>query len=251
MNSFVQLLSSAPPSGWEEGLLFQIWQNFIYQDRYMFIVRGLGITAQITIGAVIIGLTLGFFVALAKISENKILRSIATVYITIIRGIPVLIQLMIWWFAVFGLTWVRLFGAGAPTVPIIWVAIIAFGINSGAYVTEIFRAGILSIDKGQTEAGRSVGLTKFQTLRLIILPQAVKNALPALFNELITLFKLTSIASVIGVRDLTEAANIIISRTFEPWLPLLAVAVTYLIIVIILTWVMTLIERRLRKGDSR
>ena len=243
MNNFLQMLNTAPPPGWEEGLLFQFWQNFIYQDRYMMLVNGLWLTLQITIGAVILGLAIGFITALAKLSNNKLLRGTAITYVTIIRGIPIIVQIMIWWFGIFPLI--------NPGTPRIWVAIVAFGVNSGAYVTEIFRAGILSIDKGQTEAGRSVGLSSFQTMFLIILPQAIKNSLPALFNELITLFKLTSLAGWIGLRELTQAGAIIRSRTLEPFMPLLAVALVYLIIVIILTQLMTRLERRLRKGDSR
>ncbi|MCL2547077.1 MAG: amino acid ABC transporter permease [Oscillospiraceae bacterium] len=199
---------------------------------------------QITLTAAFIGIALGFFIALMKISKFAPLRAIATTYIAVIRGTPMFVQLLIWWFVIFPMF--------APQVDRMWVAIIAFGVNSGAYVAEIFRAGILSVDKGQTEAGRSVGLSSTQTMRLIILPQAIKNSLPALCNEFISLFKETSIAgAVIGVRELTLASNVIRSRTFDAFMPLIAVALIYLVVVLILTWLMTRLERRLRKSDSR
>ena len=243
MLSQIITLSATPPPGWEEGLRFDFWRNFIQNDRYMMIFEGLWVTIQITLWAVLIGITIGFLVALMKTSKFMVVRGVATTYISVIRGIPMMVQILIWWFAI------------RPVLPMdisrFMIAIIAFGINSGAYAAEVFRAGILSVDKGQTEAGRSVGLNSTQTMRLIILPQAIKNSLPALCNEFISLFKETSIIGVIGVRDLTQAGNIIRTRTFEAFMPLIAVALGYLIIVLILTWLMTRLERRLRRSDSR
>jgi len=241
-----------PPSGWEEGLLHSIWLNLIRADRYMLYVNGLSVTVRVTLGALVMGLILGFVLSLMKTSNLGfevgrsgrrvyILRSIAAAYITIVRGTPMVLQIMIWWFGIF---------AGTP-MPRIWVAIIAFGVNSGAYSAETFRAGILSVDKGQTEAGRSVGLSSFQTMRLIILPQALKNALPPLFNELIALLKETAVVGWIGLQDLTMASSIVRSRTYSAFTPVIASAVVYLTIVLILTGILSQVEKMLRRGDAR
>jgi len=241
-----------PPPGWEEGLLHSIWLNLIRADRYMFYINGLSVTVRVTLGALVMGLILGFVLSLMKTSNlgfpmgNSgrriyILRAIATAYITVVRGTPMVLQIMLWWFGVF---------AGTD-MPRIWVAVIAFGVNSGAYSAETFRAGILSVDKGQTEAGRSVGLSSFQTMRLIILPQALKNALPPLFNELIALLKETAVVGWIGLQDLTMASSIVRSRTYSAFTPIIISAVVYLSIVFILTWLLGMVEKRLRKGDVR
>jgi len=232
---------SNPPPGWEEGLLFDIWRNLIQADRYKMLLDGLSVTMQVTLGAAVVGVTLGFFAALLKMSKLAPLRAAATAYITVIRGTPMVLQLMIMWFVVFG----------TSGVPRVTVGIIAFGINSGAYVCEIFRAGILSVDHGQTEAGRSVGLNSLQTMRLIILPQAFKNALPPLCNEFISLFKETAVLGYIGTMDLTMAGSVIRSRTFSAFVPLITVALIYLSIVMLMTWLLGSLERRLRKSDSR
>jgi len=236
------LTSVSPPSWAEGGIFFEFWRNFVYADRYRLILSGLWLTIQITIAAVAIGLVLGFFMSLMRISKRKPLNMIATTYITVIRGIPIPIQLMLWLFVV----GTEILPGASSTV----LAILGLGINSSAYVTEIFRGGILSVDKGQTEAGRSVGLSTVDTMRLIILPQAIKNALPALGNELITLLKLTSIAGLLGIQEITLMSNTIRSRTFS-WLPLLTLALIYLVMVLLLTWLMGKMERRLRKSDSR
>ncbi|MCL2170237.1 MAG: amino acid ABC transporter permease [Defluviitaleaceae bacterium] len=205
------------------------------------IVDGLWLMLQITAFAAIIGIFLGLMAALMRISRFKVLRGIALTYITVIRGTPMLVQLMIWWFVVFSpLNW-----------PIFLATVIAFGVNSGAYVCEIFRGGIMAVDHGQTEAGRSLGLTSGQNMRLIVLPQATKNSLPTLVNEFITLIKETSLAAFIGVQELTFVANHIRSRTFSGFVPLFAVALVYLSAVMLLTWLMGMVERRLRKSDSR
>jgi His/Glu/Gln/Arg/opine family amino acid ABC transporter permease subunit len=213
----------------------------------MMLLNGLFLTMQVTLGALLFGLILGFITALMKLSKFRVLRALATVYVTVIRGIPMVVQLMIMYFVVF-LAISKNLGINAPALVI---AISAFGFNSGAYVAEIFRAGILSVDQGQTEAGRSVGLSSGKTMRLIVLPQAIKNALPALCNEFISLLKETSIMGYIGMMDLTKAGDIIRSRTFSAFFPLLTVALIYLIIVLILTWLLGKLERRLRKSDKR
>jgi His/Glu/Gln/Arg/opine family amino acid ABC transporter permease subunit len=189
---------------------------------------------------VALGIVLGFLSALLNLSKHRLVRLPATLYISVIRGTPMVLQLMIIYFAI--LT--------SPSLPKVFIAIIAFGINSGAYVSEIFRAGVLSVVHGQTEAGRSLGLGATQTMRLIVLPQAIKNALPSLGNEFILLLKETSIVGYIGMVDLTKAGDLIRARTYSPFIPLVIVAVVYLAIVLTLSRLLTILERRLRRGDS-
>ena len=169
----------------------------------------------------------------------KIISIICDLYVTVIRGTPVLLQLMIIYYVIF---------RSVRDINLILVASLAFGINSGAYVSEIIRAGIESIDKGQLEAGRSLGLSYFQTLKLIILPQAIKNILPTIGNEFITLIKETSVAGYIGVRDLTKASDIIASRTYNYFFPLIIAAIIYLIIILVLSKILNIFERRLKKN---
>ena len=241
LTGFLVNLNLSPPPGWEEGLLRDIWINLIQADRYMMLLRGLGLTLQIAAVGVTIGIILGFIIAMMRLSRFSVLRTIARIYVSVIRGIPMLVQLLIWTFVIFAI----------PGFPKLVICFIAFGVNSGAYVSEIFRAGILSVDRGQTEAGRSVGLSSSQTMRLIVFPQAFKNALPPLVNEFIILFKDTSIVGFIGVQDMTRMANVILTRTFNAFIPLLTAAMLYLIVVIILTWLMGKLERRLRLSDKR
>jgi len=233
-------INTVPPSFMEEGVLFNIWRGLFYANRWQRLVEGLSVTMQVTILAVVLGIVLGFVLALMRISKIKPLQWFSSIYITIIRGTPTVVQLLIWR---------QLIMTGRDT-PLLLVAVIAFAVNSSAYVCEIMRGGIMSVDKGQTEAGRSVGLSAFHNMRLIVLPQAFKNALPSLSNEFITLFKETSILGWIAMTDLTRAAQLILANTFEPFVPLLTTAVMYLFIVIILTWILGKVERRLRKGDS-
>ena len=218
--------------------------NFIEDNRWKYIVDGLKITLIVTIFAVLIGVLLGFLIAIVRTTHDKtgklkILNVICRVYLTVIRGTPVVVQLMIIYFIIFG----------SVDISKVLVAIIAFGINSGAYVAEIVRSGIMSIPIGQTEAGRSLGLNYAQTMRLIIVPQAFKNVLPALVNEMIVLIKETAIIGYIGEQDLTKAAMIIQSRTFDAFMPLLAAAVIYLALVMLLTFFMNKLERRLRNSE--
>lgn len=218
-----------------------LYINFIKGDRYILLLKGLGVTLEITFFAIILGIILGFIIAFMNLSESKLFKGIATVYITVIRGTPIVVQLLIIYFIVFG----------SVDIPKVVVAIIAFGINSGAYVAEIVRAGILAVDQGQMEAGRSLGLSYILTMRYIIIPQAIKNVLPALANEFIVLLKETAIVGYIALVDLTKAADFIRSRTFDAYLPLLSVAAIYLIIVLGLTKLFGKLEGRLRQGDSR
>ena len=217
--------------------------NFIKDDRYLWLLDGLKTTLIITVFAVIVGLIIGFLVAIRSAHDKsgsfKILNAICRVYLTVIRGTPTMIQLLIMNFVIFG----------AVSINKIIVGGLAFGINSGAYVAEIVRSGIMSIDQGQTEAGRSLGLNFSQTMRLIIIPQAFKNVLPALVNEFIVLIKETSIIGYIGMMDLTKGAMLIQSRTYNAFWPLMAAAAIYLVIVGILTWGMNKLERRLRTSE--
>ena len=201
--------------------------------------KGLGCTLLIAFCAIIIGTILGFIFALMKISDKKVLNGISNVYTTVIRGIPLATQLMIFYFVIF-----------APLgLDRLLVAILAYGINSGAYCTEIFRAGIQGVDSGQTEAGRSLGLSRSQTLIKIVLPQAVKAALPTYTSEFIVLIKETSVASFIAVMDLTKSGDMIRNATYNAWIPLLTCAVIYLILTLGLTKLFSLLEKRLAKSD--
>ncbi|MDD3867242.1 MAG: amino acid ABC transporter permease, partial [Eubacteriales bacterium] len=188
----------------------------------------------------------GLSIALIKVLEHNgkklfFLTRFANLYLTVIRGTPVVVQLLIIYYVIFG----------SVNISKVLVASLAFGINSGAYVAEIIRAGILAVDRGQMEAGRSLGLTYSVAMRRIVLPQAIKNILPALFNELITLLKETAVAGYIAVADLTRSGDMIRSRTFDAFMPLLAVALIYLLIVMMLTRLMARVERRLRRSDHR
>lgn len=221
-------------------------QNFIEQNRWHYLVDGLGTTLLITLLAVILGMVLGFMIAIIrsthdKTGKMKILNIICRIYLTVIRGTPVVVQLLIIYFVIFA------------SVPIskTFVAVIAFGINSGAYVAEIVRSGIMSLDGGQFEAGRSLGLNYRQTMTSIILPQAFKNVLPALANECIVLLKETSVAGYIAIQDLTKGGDIIRSQTFSAFMPLISVAIIYLVMVMILTNLVSRLERRLAQSDRR
>lgn len=227
-----------------EDFKLRFYTNFIKDERYMYLVKGLGNTLLITFLAVLMGILLGFLVAIIrstydKTGKGKILNVICNVYLTIIRGTPMMVQLMIMCYVVFG----------KYDMNKIIVATLAFGINSGAYVAEIVRSGIMSIDSGQLEAGRSLGFGYAQTMWYIIMPQAFKNVLPALANEFIVLLKETSVCGYIGLMDLTRGGDIIRSRTYEAFMPLIAVAIIYLVMVIALTSLVGKLERRLRASE--
>lgn len=222
----------------------KFYSNFIEDDRWMYIADGLKITLLVTFFSVLIGIVLGFLIAVVrstneKTGKLKILDFFCRIYLTVIRGTPVVVQLMIIYFVIFG-------SVNIEKVP---VAIMAFGLNSAAYVAEIFRSGIMSIDNGQFEAGRSLGFTYPQTMMYIIMPQAFKNVLPALGNEFIVLLKETSVSGYIALQDLTKGGDIIRSRTYDAFMPLIAVALIYLVMVVVFTKLVELLERRLRSSD--
>lgn len=229
---------------WFDDLKMRFINDFITDNRWKYLWNGLGVTLQITLGALIIGVVLGFLVAAIRATHDKtgklkFLDVLARIYLTVIRGTPVVVQLLITYFVIL-----------APLgVNEILVAVCAFGINSGAYVAEIVRAGIMSIDNGQFEAGRSLGFNYIQTMWYIILPQALKNVLPALCNEFIVLLKETSVSGYVALQDLTKGGDIIRGRTFDAFLPLIAVALIYLVIVMILTKLVSLLERKLRNSE--
>lgn len=218
--------------------------NFIVDGRYMFFVNGLKVTLTVTLFAVLLGIVIGFLVGTIrstcdKTGKLKVLDMISRVYLSIIRGTPVVVQLMIMYYVIFS----------SPDASKVMTAILSFAINSGAYVAEIFRSGIMSIDNGQFEAGRSLGFNYAQTIWYIILPQAFKNALPPLCNEFIALLKETSVVGFIALQDLTRAGDLVRSRTYNPVLPLITVALIYWVIVTILTKLVGILERRLRKSE--
>ena len=222
----------------------KLYQNFIEDDRWLLLVNGLKVTILVTLFALLVGVIIGFTVAIIrslhdKTGKFKILNAICKVYLTIIRGTPSMIQVLFMYLVVFG----------ASSLNSIVIGGLAFGINSGAYVAEIVRSGIMAIPEGQTEAGRSLGFSYGQTMRLIIMPQAFKNVLPALGNEFIVLLKETSVAGYIALQDLTKAGDIIRSRTYDAFMPLIAVALIYLAMVLIFTKLVNMLERRLRNSD--
>ena len=224
----------------------RFYLNFIKDDRWQYIWDGLGVTLKVTFFAVLLGILLGFLVAVVrstneKTGKLKFLNFLAKVYLTVIRGTPVVVQLLIIYFVIFG----------SVKIDKVFVAVLAFGLNSGAYVAEIFRSGIMSIDNGQFEAGRSLGFNYVQTMYHIIMPQAFKNVLPALGNEFIVLLKDTSMINVIGGQELVKAAKDIINRTYDAMFPLIGSALVYLVLVLIFSWLQGKLERRLRQSDRR
>ena len=227
-----------------ENLQHQFNRYFVDNRATEWWLTGLKTTLLVTVIALCIGVVLGLLIALIRSTHEqtgklKLLNIVARVYLTIIRGTPSMIQILFFYSVIFA----------TVNLNNIVIGGIAFGINSGAYVAEIFRSGIMSVDKGQTEAGRSLGLNSAQTMRLIIIPQAFKNVLPALINEMIVLLKETAIIGYIGTIDITKAATLVQSRTYDALVPLLSAAIFYLILVMILTYFMGKLERRLRKSD--
>lgn len=225
----------------------RLYDALIYKNRWHYITDGLGMTLIITLGALALGLVLGVVSAIVKVAYKNTKKNVGlsaanfvvSIYLTVIRGTPTVVQLMIMYFVIWK--------SGTS----LEVAISAFGINSGAYLAEVMRSGIQSVDRGQTEAGRSIGLSYWQTMRKIILPQAFKNVAPAIFNEFITLLKETSVSGYVGIQELTKAGDIIRSLTYDAMPPLLLVALIYLVIVIGLTRILAVIERRLAESDLR
>lgn len=238
-------------------ILDQMHGAFIEGDRWQMWLNGLGVTLFVAFFAVLLGIAIGFIVAIVRASADMLLpvrkksgqkgpgyyilsffSGVCKAYLAVIRGTPVMVQLLIIFFLLL------------PELDKVPVAILGFGINSGAYVAEIVRSGIMSIDKGQMEAGRSLGFSYVQSMRLFVIPQAFKNVLPALANEFIVLLKETSIAGYIGLVELTRAANIIVSKTYEQWVPYIALAVIYFVVVMIFTGLVSLLERRLRNSEK-
>lgn len=221
----------------------KFYNDFIAKDRWLFLADGLVNTLKITVFALLIGIVIGFIVAVVRSTHQmtgkfKILNFIFGIYLTVIRGTPVVVQLLIINFIIF-----------ASYNNKILAGILCFGINSGAYVAEIFRSGIMSIDKGQMEAGRSLGFNYFQTMIIVIMPQAVKNVLPALGNEMIVLVKETAVSGYIAIQDLTKGGDIIRSQTYDAFFPLFGVAAIYLVITMFMTALIKNLERRLRNSD--
>ena len=233
----------------------RFYLNFIKDDRWMYITEGLKVTLTVTFFSVLIGIVLGFIIALIRATYDRtgkkifqwdgfgdfllwFFNLISKAYLTVIRGTPVVVQLMIMYYIIF-----------AASRNSLLVAVLAFGINSGAYVAEIVRSGIMSVDAGQFEAGRSLGFDYKWTMWYIIIPQAFKNVLPALANEFIVLLKETSVAGYVTIRDLTMGGNIIRAATYSPFMPLIAVAIIYLVLVMFFTKLVNILERRLRKSE--
>lgn len=228
---------------WFNKWLDTLYNTFIEADRYKTLIEGLEKTVIITISALVIGVVIGTIVAILKVfaegnKKLKIVDVLCNIYLTVIRGTPVVVQLLISFFIIF-----------ASAKDGTWVAALTFGINSGAYVAETIRSGILAIDKGQIEAGRSLGFSKVMTMWLIVLPQAFKNILPAIGNEMIALLKETSVAGYVAVIDLTKAGNQIKNTTYDQINPILLVAIVYLLMVLLLTKLLKIMERSLRKNE--
>ena len=236
-----------------ESLKSQFILNFVDDERWRYLVNGLANTLKITFASVVLGIIIGVIIAIVRSTWDKtgadmrpgvgkfflrLANGFCKLYLTVIRGTPVVVQLMIIYYIIF-----------AASNNGVGIAMLAFGINSGAYVAEIIRGGIMSIDAGQFEAGRSLGLNYTQTMRHIIIPQAFKNVLPALANEFIVLLKETSVAGYVSVLDLTKGGDIIRGRTYSAFMPLIAVALIYLVLVIFFTWLVGKLERRLRSSD--
>lgn len=256
--TFAKWLSEMAP-GWIlalpeslQRLCFQFFQVFVFENRWKFFTDGLITTFVVTIGALILGVIIGMVVAIIRSTHDstrgrpniflRIINAICKIYVTVLRGTPLMVQLLIMGFVIM---------VPKSTFDTNVCAIITLGINSGAYVAEIARSGIMSISAGQMEAGRSLGLNYRQTMTYIIIPQAFKNILPALGNELIALLKETSLVTVIALQDVTKAAQVIVSKTYTATIPYISLALIYLVLVMILTKLLGILERRLRESDKR
>lgn len=238
---------------WFEGLKADFILNFVQANRWKYLLQGLGTTLAITLLAGVLGILIGVVIAMVRSTYDKtrdgarmtlgrrlfaVADGVCRVYLTVLRGTPVVVQLMIIYFVIFA-------SSDNGTL----VAALAFGLNSGAYVAEIVRGGIMSIDNGQFEAGRSLGFNYVQTMRYVIIPQVFKNVLPTLANEFIVLLKETSVSGYVAIRDLTKAGDIIRGATYSPFMPLIGVAIVYLTLVMFFTWLVGKLERRLRDSD--
>ncbi len=236
---------------WLDWMAGRFYRAFLEADRWKLYLQGLGVTLEMTVIALALGLILGLVIAVVRTAHDQqrpgrrsfllgIANVLCNIYTTVIRGTPMMVQLLIWSFVIFSTSRNK-----------VMVGFIGLGINSGAYVAEIIRGGLMSVDIGQSEAGRSLGLNYFDTMRFIVIPQAFKNILPSLGNEFITLFKDTSLVSAIGAAELTYHASRIGGRTFDYMPPLIGIAFMYLAIVIVFTWAQGKLERRLRESDRR
>ncbi|MPM13093.1 Arginine transport system permease protein ArtQ [bioreactor metagenome] len=237
--------------GFWNGALYDFYQSFLYGDRWKLYIQGLGVTLEATVLALLMGVVIGVAIAVIRsvhdqqrlAHRNPVLGffdAVCKVYVTVIRGTPMMVQLLIMGFVVF-----------KSSRNITLVAALSFSINSGAYTSEIIRGGLMSVDPGQMEAGRSLGMNYRQVMRFIVVPQAIKNILPALGNEFITLLKDTSIVTVIGGRDITKVALLIQGKTYGGFMSLFGVALVYLAMVMLFTWLLDILERRMRKSDQR
>ncbi len=246
--------SFADQHPWMARIAANFAQTFIAEDRWKLFLHGLGITLEVALLALVMGIVIGTVIAIIRTVHDQrrgeghgvgrallnVADLICRLYLTVIRGTPMMVQLLIMYFVIF-----------ASSTNTVLVAVIAFGINSGAYVAEIVRSGIMSVEVGQMEAARSLGLPYTKSMIYVIIPQAIKNILPALGNEMITLLKDTSLVSVIGLRDLTKVAMNVQGRTYQAFMPFIGIAVVYLVIVLILSKILSMVERRLRASDRR
>ena len=244
-------LQAGQALGFWDNAFVGFYQSFVAAGRWRLYLNGLLTTLEATILALLLGVVLGVVVAVIRTAHDQqraghknvilgVFNAICKIYTTIIRGTPMMVQLLIMSLVIF-----------ASSRNYTMIGILALGINSGAYVSEIVRSGLMSVDPGQMEAGRSLGMNYFTTMRFIVIPQAIKNILPALGNEMITLFKDTSLVSVIALRDVTKQAQNIVSTTYQPYVPYISLAVIYLLGVIIMTKLLGIFERRLRESDRR
>ena len=226
---------------WVVDLLNRLNSTFVVDGRWQWFVSGLGYTLLISLFSVLLGLVIGILMALMRLSKSKILRAVSGIYIDIIRGTPTMVQLLIIYFVIFANVHIDKWVVG----------FIAFGINSGAYIAEIVRGGILSVNIGQTEAGRSLGMTHKQTMASIVMPQAMKNILPALGNEFVVLIKETAVIGMIANIDLVGAARKVQSLTYDYLIPLLSIAVIYYVVIKIISTLLSKVEKGMRKADKR
>ena len=226
---------------WVVELLNRLNSTFVVDGRWQWFVSGLGYTLLISLFSVLLGLVIGILMALMRLSKSKILRAVSGIYIDIIRGTPTMVQLLIIYFVIFANVHIDKWVVG----------FIAFGINSGAYIAEIVRGGILSVNIGQTEAGRSLGMTHKQTMASIVMPQAMKNILPALGNEFVVLIKETAVIGMIANIDLVGAARKVQSLTYDYLIPLLSIAVIYYVVIKIISTLLSKVEKGMRKADKR
>ena len=246
-----ELLNSGTTLNFEQEFFFKFYQAFILKDRWLQYINGVGTTLLVTAIALVLGVLLGAIVAMIRVGHAQqkphhrnpilgVLNAVCKVYVTVIRGTPMMVQLLIMSMVIF-----------ANSRNFTMVGALTLGINSGAYVSEIIRGGLMAVDPGQMEAGRSLGMNYFTTMRFIVIPQAIKNILPALGNEFITLLKDTSLITVIGGKEMTYAAKAVIAKTYQGLFPLFGIALMYLLLVMLFSKLLSVLERRLRQSDRR